>query len=87
MICLLCCPSIIVLNSGLQLYSHFFAALTNIIGTRRLQTTAYHPAANRVVKRFHRQLRTSLTARGSRNHWTSYPTYVLLGICSPLEFD
>lgn len=36
--------------------SHFFIALTNLIGARRVHITAYHPAVNGTVERFYRQL-------------------------------
>lgn len=60
----------------------FLAALMNLIGTHHVHTTAYHPAANAMVERLHRQIKASLIAHDSRDHWATYLPYVLLGIRS-----
>ena len=49
-------PSTITTDRGSQFESALFLALTNLLGTKRVRTTAYHPIANGLVERFHRQL-------------------------------
>ncbi|BHF59223.1 hypothetical protein SprV_0100218000 [Sparganum proliferum] len=53
----------------------------------RIRTTAYHPAANRMVERFHRQLKASLRAADDPENWTDHLPLVLLGIRSSLKSD
>jgi hypothetical protein len=55
------CPAVVTTDRG----SHFelaFTALLNLLGCRRIHTTSYHPQANGLVERFHRQLKSSLSA-------------------------
>ena len=58
------------------------------------QTTAYHPQANGMIERLHRQLKGSLRARTTDPYWMDHLPMVLLGIrtawredpdCSPAE--
>ncbi|BHF82673.1 hypothetical protein SprV_0802581200 [Sparganum proliferum] len=53
----------------------------------RIRTTAYHPAANGMVERFHRQLMASLRAADDLENWTDHLPLVLLGIRSSLKSD
>nr|VZI49627.1 unnamed protein product [Spirometra erinaceieuropaei] len=53
----------------------------------RIRTTAYHPAANGMVERFHRQLKASLRAAADPENWTDHLPLVLLGIRSALKPD
>lgn len=67
------CPSIITTDRGSQFQSTFFAEFVNLLGVKHISTTAYHPCANGLVERFHRQLKTALTASdNSRTCWTTY---------------
>jgi hypothetical protein len=43
-------------------------------------TTAYHPQANGLVERSHRQLKDSLRARGAGADWPAHLPWVLLGL-------
>ncbi|BHF78009.1 hypothetical protein SprV_0602111900 [Sparganum proliferum] len=56
-------------------------------GCTRIRTTAYHPAANGMVERFHRQLKASLSAADDPENWTDHLPLVLLGIRSSLKSD
>nr|VZI04397.1 unnamed protein product [Spirometra erinaceieuropaei] len=55
-------PSTVTTDRGAQFESALFQTLLNFLGCTRIRTTAYHPAANGMVERFHRQLKTALRA-------------------------
>ena len=80
-------PHVITTDRGKQFESHLFAALTNFLGTTRIRTTAYHPIANGLVERFHRQLKASLKATNDASHWSERLPLVLLGIRSAVKAD
>ncbi|BHF76161.1 hypothetical protein SprV_0501925900 [Sparganum proliferum] len=56
-------------------------------GCIRIRTTAYHPAANGMVERFHCQLKASLRAAADPENWKDHLPLVLLGIRSALKPD
>ena len=80
-------PYVITTDRGRQFESHLFASLTNFLGTTRIRTTAYHPIANGLVERFHRQLKASLKATNDPSHWSECLPLVLLGIRSAVKAD
>nr|VZI26838.1 unnamed protein product [Spirometra erinaceieuropaei] len=53
----------------------------------RIRTTAYHPAANGMVERFHRRLKASLRSAADPENWTDHLPLVLLDIRSALKPD
>src|SRR6201990_2373597 len=59
----------------------------SLLGTTRIRTSAYHPAANGMVERFHRQLKASLVSHPRRERWTEALPFVLLGIHSAMKED
>ncbi|BHF77518.1 hypothetical protein SprV_0602062500 [Sparganum proliferum] len=63
-------PSTITTDRGAQFESHLFQSLLSFLGCTRIRTTAYHPAANGMVERFHRQLKASLRAADDPENWT-----------------
>ncbi|BHF59912.1 hypothetical protein SprV_0100287300 [Sparganum proliferum] len=63
------------------------STITTDRGCTRIRKTAYHPAANRMVERFHRQLKASLHAAADPENWTDHLPLVLLGIRSALKPD
>ena len=79
-------PSTITTDRGRQFESHLFQALTNLVGSRRTRTTAYHPASNGLVERFHRQLKSSLKAHAN-TCWMETLPIVMLGIRTAVKFD
>lgn len=78
-------PSTITSDRGSQFTSTLFRELTNTLGCRQM-ITAYHPAANGIVERFHRQLKASLKAYNSLQWYDCLPL-VLLGIRATLKKD
>ena len=57
------------------------------LGTVRLRTTAYHPIANRLVERFHRQLKAALRACPDPVQGVDALPLILLGIITTLKQD
>lgn len=58
-----------------------------LIGSKRIRTTAYHPIANGLVERFHRQLKVALKAQPHPEQWMDALPLVLLGIRTALKED
>lgn len=71
-------------DRGAQFESRLFHSLCKVLGTKRVRTTAYHPAANGLVERFHRQLKASLQATVCPTHWVQRLPLVLL-VCAQLS--
>nr|VZI48219.1 unnamed protein product [Spirometra erinaceieuropaei] len=80
-------PSTITTDRGAQFEFNLFQSLLSFLGCTRIRTTAYHPAANVMAERFHRQLKASLRATDDPKNWTDHLPLVLLGICSALKPD
>ncbi|BHF86036.1 hypothetical protein SprV_ctg2302921400 [Sparganum proliferum] len=78
-----------VVKAFLSRWVAIFGAPSTITTDRctRMRTTAYHPAANGMVERFHRQLKASLRAAADPENWTDHLPLVLLGIRSALKPD
>ena len=49
-------PTTITTDRGSQFTSSMFRQLSHLLGSSHVRTTAYHPSANGLVERFHRQL-------------------------------
>ncbi|BHF58337.1 hypothetical protein SprV_0100128900 [Sparganum proliferum] len=73
-------PSTITTGCVAQFESNLFQTFYSFLGCTRIRTTAYHPAANGMVERFHRQLKASLRAAADPENWTDHLPLVLLGI-------
>ncbi|XP_042861969.1 uncharacterized protein LOC122247061 [Penaeus japonicus] len=76
--------AVITTDRGRQFESALWTAWMHLLGSKRIHTTAYHPSANGMVKRFHRQLKTALRSAPT-NHWMDELPLVLLGISSTLK--
>ena len=79
------CPAVVTTDRG----SHFDGAFTQLLhrlGSRRIHTTAYHPSANGMVERFHRQLKAALVAH-SNPDWRETLPLVLLGCRNTIKAD
>ena len=80
-------PSTITTDCGRQFESVLWTELTNLLGSRRIRTTAYHPIANGLIEHFHLQLKASLKAYPDPNSWMDSLPLVLLGIRSAFKED
>ena len=80
-------PSTITTDRGSQFESELMHQLMVLLGAKRCRTTAYHPSANGLVERFHRQLKASLKAQRDPSKWTEALPLVLLGIHTALKED
>ena len=58
-----------------------------LLGTVRIRTTTYHPIANGMIERFHRQLKAALKCHPQPDKWTDSLPLVLLGIRTALKQD
>lgn len=80
------CPTDIVTDRGRQFESTLFQYLGKVIGFKHRRTTAYHPACNGLVERFHRQLKAAIMCHADSN-WVDVLPLVLLGIRSSFKED
>ena len=58
-----------------------------LLGSKRIRTTSYHPIANGLIERFHRQLKASLKCSSNAVKWTDTLPLVLLGIHTTVKGD
>lgn len=80
-------PSTVSTDRGRQFESALWTRLMQLLGSKRIRTTSYHPIANGLVERFHRQLKASLKSHPNPTHWTDSLPLVLLGIRTALKDD
>ncbi|XP_064478563.1 uncharacterized protein LOC135391923 [Ornithodoros turicata] len=81
------CPGIVTTDRGRQFTSRSFGALLSAIGAKHSKTTAYHPSANGMVERLHRQLKAAISARSDSANLVGHLPWVLLGLRSSLKQD
>ena len=67
-------------DRGSQFTSTLWSAMAEQLGIKIHRTTAYHPASNGLVERFHRSLKTALKARLQGPKWTDQLPWVMLGL-------
>ena len=80
-------PLHITTDRGPQFTSQLWSDLGELLGTKLHRTTAYHPQANGLVERFHRQLKASLKVLLHSPNWSDGLPWVLLGIRSTPKED
>ncbi len=81
-------PETVTSDQGAQFSAASWASFCNRLGIRHAMTTAYHPQANGLVERAHRQLKDALRARGASTDWPSHLPWVLLGLhAAPKEIS
>ncbi|XP_064482813.1 uncharacterized protein LOC135395647 [Ornithodoros turicata] len=81
------CPGIVTSDRGRQFTTRSFGALLSAIGAKHSKTTAYHPSANGMVKRLHRQLKAAICARSDSANWVDHLPWVLLGLRPSVKQD
>ena len=80
-------PDVITTDRGSQFESRLWAEVSKVLGTSRIRTCAYHPQANGMVERFHRQLKAALQTDEDAPSWSDRLPLVLLGIRCALKED
>ncbi len=81
-------PETVTSDRGSQFSSFAWSSFCDWLGVRHAMTTAYHPQANGMVERVHRQLKDSLRARGASTDWPLHLPWVLLGLrAAPKEIS
>ncbi|XP_076660781.1 uncharacterized protein LOC143364203 [Halictus rubicundus] len=59
-------PAFLTSDQGPQFESQLFPALLALVGCRRKRTTAYHPASNGMVERWHRVLKAAIMCHANQ---------------------
>ena len=80
-------PSVLTSDRGTQFTSSVWTELSRRLGIRHSTTTAYHPQANGMIERYHRQLKDALRSRLAGYDWFHHLPWVLLGIRSAPKED
>ena len=73
-------PGDLVADRRAKYPSTIWPRLNELLGVKCLNTTAYHPAANGLVERLHRQLKATIMAREEQADWVDHLPMVLLGV-------
>ncbi|KMQ86146.1 pol polyprotein [Lasius niger] len=79
-------PETITTDRGSQFESIIFETLAQMIGARRIRTTAYHPQSNGMIERWHRSLKTAIKCH-TTPEWTEILPLVLLGLRTSYKDD
>lgn len=80
------CPKIVTTDQGLQFESDLYTALLNLVGGKRVRTTAYHLATNGFVERWHRTIKEAIMCH-QNDQWNKILPTVLLGLRSCYKED
>lgn len=78
-------PAVVTTDQGRQFESALFMSLLKSVSVQRTRTTSYHPCANGMVERLHRQLKAALMCHGGS--WFTALPLVLLGMRAALKED
>lgn len=78
-------PSIITTDQGSQFESDLFRRLMSHFAAQRIRTTSYHPCANGMIERIHRQVKAALMCH--RDSWVRSLPLVLLGMRTAFKED
>ena len=73
-------PATVTSDRGTQFTSDTWQQLCKRLGCKHVTTTSYHPQANGMVERAHRQLKDALRAREAGADWPDHLAWVLLGL-------
>lgn len=72
-------PETLTTDQGGQFESQLFTALLQLSGCHRIRTTAYHPASNGMIERWHRCLKTAIMCHANPT-WSRVLSTVMLGL-------
>ena len=73
-------PQHMTSDRGPQFVSELWTAMSNLLGTELHPTTAYHPQANGLIERNHRDVKAALKCRLTGPNWVDELPWVLLGL-------
>lgn len=79
-------PQTLTSDQGAQFESQVFKALLRLVGTQRIRTVAYHPAANGMVERWHRDLKKAIMCHNNKD-WLRKLSTVMLGLRTAIYSD
>ena len=74
-------------DRGCQFDSCLWNKTMQLLGSKCIHTTTYHPNSNSLIEQFHRQFKASLKVHTDPSHWTEKLPLVLLNIPSALKKD
>ena len=80
-------PSTITTDRGRQFESLLWKQLMQLLGSKHIRTTSYHPIDNGLIEHFHRQLKASLKCSSNSIKWTDSLSLILLGIRTAVKDD
>nr|VZH90293.1 unnamed protein product [Spirometra erinaceieuropaei] len=80
-------PATLTTDRGSHFRSGLFREFTKLLGCAHITTTAYHPAANGLVERLHRQLKLALMSQTESASWSDNLPLEPLGIRSSAKED
>jgi Integrase core domain len=72
-------PELVTMDKGTQFTSATWACLASKLWFKPVLTSAYHPQANGMVDRLHRQIKDALRARVCGAAWVDHLPWVMLG--------
>jgi transposase InsO family protein len=78
-------PAQITSDRGPQFTSARWTSWCKEKGILHTPTTAFHPQANGMVERLHRQIKDAVRAREGSRAWADHLPWVLLGLRAPLR--
>jgi Integrase core domain/Integrase zinc binding domain len=73
-------PHTVTTDRGTQFASAVWSCLASVLGFKHVFTTAYHPQANGMVERLHRQMKEVMRARQCAAAWAEHLPWVMLGL-------
>jgi len=73
-------PSDITTDRGTQFTAGTWSEWCKSLHIKHHMTTAFHPQANGMIERFHRQLKDALRAREAGTRWVDHLPWVMLGL-------
>ncbi|KAG5322116.1 POL4 protein, partial [Pseudoatta argentina] len=79
-------PKTITTDQGSQFKAQLFTALFQLIDCQRIRTTAYHPASNGMIERWHRSLKAAIMCHTNEG-WSRVLSTVLLGLRTYVRLD